>query len=89
MFDTLLVATDGSKAAEKAVDWAVDFAKRHDSRLIVLNVTPEERVRLESEEPNPPEVDVLVEDAGRPRLGRGPGPGGEAGDSGGRELRTR
>jgi nucleotide-binding universal stress UspA family protein len=66
MFETLLVATDGSKAAEKAVTWAVEFAKRHDSKLIVLNVTPEERVRLASAEPNPPDVDhiISVEDAG-------------------------
>ena len=40
MFETLLVATDGSKAAEKAVTWAVEFAKRHDSKLVILNVTP-------------------------------------------------
>ena len=41
MFETLLVATDGSIASEKAVAWAVELAKRHDSRLIVLNVTPD------------------------------------------------
>lgn len=65
MFDTLLVATDGSKAAEKAVVWAVEFAKRHDSKLVVLNVTPDKRVRLESQEPNaPPAGDVSPEDAG-------------------------
>ena len=65
MFETLLVATDGSHAAEKAVEWAVEFAKRHDSRLIVLNVTPGERVRLTHSEPNPPpEGDVSPEDAG-------------------------
>ena len=63
-FDTLVVASDGSKAAETAVEWAVEFAKWHDSRLIVLNVTPEERVRLERAEPNPPDVDISVEDAG-------------------------
>ena len=27
MFETLLVATDGSQAAEKAVDYAVEFAQ--------------------------------------------------------------
>ena len=65
MFETLLVATDGSKAAEKAVIWAVEFAKRHDSKLVILNVTPEARVRLTRVEPNaPPEGDVSPEDAG-------------------------
>jgi len=65
VFETLLVATDGSKAAEKAVVWAVEFAKRHDSKLVVLNVTPDKRVRLEAQEPNaPPAGDVSPEDAG-------------------------
>lgn len=65
MFETLLVATDGSKAADKAVAWAVDFAKRHDSKLVVLNVTPEARVKLRQGEPDaPPEGDVSPEDAG-------------------------
>jgi nucleotide-binding universal stress UspA family protein len=64
VFDTLLVATDGSRAAEKAVSYAVDFAKRHDSRLIICNVTSERLVRLHSSEPNPPDVDISLEDAG-------------------------
>ncbi len=65
MFETLLVATDGSIAAEKAVTWAVDFAKRHDSKLVVLNVTPDKRVRLQDQEPNaPPAGDVSPADAG-------------------------
>ena len=65
MFGTLLAATDGSHASEKAVAWAVELAKHHDSRLIVLNVTPEDRVRLQHAEPNaPPEGDVSPADAG-------------------------
>jgi nucleotide-binding universal stress UspA family protein len=65
VFETLLVATDGSKAAQKAVVWAVEFAKRHDSRLIICNVTPEARTKLRRAEPNPPpEGDVSPEDAG-------------------------
>ena len=65
MFETLLVATDGSKAAEKAVAWAVEFAKRHDSKLIVLNVTPDARVKLVHGEPDaPPAGDVSPQDAG-------------------------
>jgi nucleotide-binding universal stress UspA family protein len=46
------------------VTWAVELAKHRDSRLIILNVTPEERVRLAHAEPSPPDVDVSVEDAG-------------------------
>ena len=64
MFETLLVATDGSHAAQKAVAYAVEFAKRHDSRLIICTVTSERMVRLQSAEPNPPDVDISLEDAG-------------------------
>lgn len=63
MFETLLVATDGSHAAQRAVAYAVDFAKRHDSRLIICTVTSERLVRLQSAEPNPPDVDISLEDA--------------------------
>ncbi len=63
MFETLLVATDGSHAAQQAVAYAVDFAKRHDSRLIICTVTSERLVRLQSAEPNPPDVDISLEDA--------------------------
>ena len=65
MFETLVVATDGSKAAEKAVVWAVELAKTHSSRLIVLNVTPDQRVKLAQQEPDaPPAGDVSYFDAG-------------------------
>ena len=66
MFESLLVATDGSKAAEKAVDYAVEVAKRHDSRLVICTVTSERRVRLETAEPNPPNVDanISIDEAG-------------------------
>ena len=64
MFDTLLVATDGSHASEKAVEYAVAFAKRHDSRLVICTVTSERLVRLESAEPNPPDVDISLKGAG-------------------------
>ena len=53
MFETLLVATDGSHAAQKAVEYAVEFAKRHDSRLIICTVTSEKLVRLKAAEPEP------------------------------------
>jgi nucleotide-binding universal stress UspA family protein len=66
VFETLLVATDGSHAAEKAVAYAVEFAKRHDSRLVICTVTSERMVRLEHAEPDPPAVDanISVDDAG-------------------------
>jgi nucleotide-binding universal stress UspA family protein len=64
VFETLLVATDGSKVAEKAVAWAVEFAKRHDSRLVICTVTSERLVRLHRAEPEPPNVDISLEDAG-------------------------
>jgi nucleotide-binding universal stress UspA family protein len=65
MFETLLVATDGSKAAEKAVAFAVEFAKRHDSRLVICTVTTERVTRLEGAEPDPPPIDAnTVEVAG-------------------------
>jgi nucleotide-binding universal stress UspA family protein len=64
VFETLLVATDGSHAAQKAVEYAVEFARRHDSRLIICTVTSERMVRLQSAEPNPPDVDISLEDAG-------------------------
>lgn len=39
MSETILVGTDGSRAAEKAVAWAPEFAKRHDSKLVICFVT--------------------------------------------------
>jgi len=64
VFETLMVATDGSHAAEKAVEYAVAFAKDRDSRLIICTVTSERMVRLQSSEPNPPDVDISLQDAG-------------------------
>jgi len=64
VFETLMVATDGSYAAEKAVEYAVAFAKDRDSRLIICTVTSERMVRLQSSEPNPPDVDISLQDAG-------------------------
>lgn len=64
MFETLMVATDGSHAAEKAVEYAVAFAKDRDSRLIICTVTSEKMVRLQSAEPDAPDVDISLQDAG-------------------------
>jgi len=64
VFENLLVATDGSHASEKAVAFAVELAKRHDSRLIICTVTSQKLVRLQRAEPDPPDVDISLEDAG-------------------------
>jgi nucleotide-binding universal stress UspA family protein len=34
----ILVATDGSETADRAVDYAANLAKRHDAGLLVVNV---------------------------------------------------
>jgi nucleotide-binding universal stress UspA family protein len=59
MFETILVATDGSHSAEKAVDFAVEFAKRHGSKLGICTVTREKLASIDRDpgEPNPPDVD--------------------------------
>jgi nucleotide-binding universal stress UspA family protein len=59
MFETILVATDGSHSAEKAVDFAVEFAKRHGSKLVICTVTSERLATIDRTpgEPNPPDVD--------------------------------
>jgi len=38
MFKTILVATDGSEHADKAVDLACDLAAKYDARLLALHV---------------------------------------------------
>ena len=59
MFETILVATDGSHAAEKAVDFAVEFTKRHNSKLVMCTVTRERLAKIPREgEPNPVPVDT-------------------------------
>jgi nucleotide-binding universal stress UspA family protein len=43
MFKHILIPTDGSKLAEKAVKHAIDFAKQTGARLSALHVTPQYR----------------------------------------------
>lgn len=59
MFEKIVVATDGSHSAEKAVEFAVAFAKRHGSRLYICTVTRERLASIprDAGEPNPPDVD--------------------------------
>ncbi|MEM3642092.1 MAG: universal stress protein [Candidatus Bathyarchaeia archaeon] len=49
MFKKILVATDGSKHAEKAVNYAIALAEAFGSELIILSVV--ERTQLERLEP--------------------------------------
>ena len=42
MFETILVATDGSDHAQKAVQTAVDLASRYGSKLVVAHVLSEQ-----------------------------------------------
>jgi len=59
VFETILVATDGSHPAERAVEFAAEFAKRHDSKLVICTVTRERLAKVSrGGEPNPEPVDT-------------------------------
>ena len=70
MLKTVLVATDGSDHADKAVDWGVELAAKHDARLLLIYVAPQREV--------PPdlrrlaEVEHIVEPGGVQRLSTDP-----------------
>lgn len=53
MLKTILVAADGSDHAEKAVDWAIELALRHEARLVLIFVAPHREV--------PPELRRMAE----------------------------
>ncbi|MFB6173650.1 MAG: universal stress protein [Halobacteriales archaeon] len=38
MFETVVVATDGSESVERAVDWALDIAERFEAEVNALSV---------------------------------------------------
>jgi len=44
MFETVVVATDGSESAERAVDVALDLADRFDAAVHALNVVDESEI---------------------------------------------
>ena len=58
MFDTILVAVDGSKPAEKAVELAARIAKADGDAIVVVHVTE----RLPYREVQPPPEGHLEED---------------------------
>jgi nucleotide-binding universal stress UspA family protein len=53
MLKTILVAADGSDHADKAVDWAIELAAKHDTRLLLIYVAPHREV--------PPDLRRLAE----------------------------
>lgn len=51
MLTRIAVGTDGTPTAEKAVEWAIDLAKRYDARLVVISSyqpVTEDRLRREA-----------------------------------------
>jgi nucleotide-binding universal stress UspA family protein len=53
MLETILVAADGSDHADKAIDWAIELATRHDAKLVPIFVAPHREV--------PPELRRMAE----------------------------
>ena len=64
MFDTILVAVDGSKPAEKAVELAARIAKADGDEIVVVHVTE----RLPARDVQPPPEGHLEEDRGAIQL---------------------
>jgi nucleotide-binding universal stress UspA family protein len=75
MLSNVAVGTDGSDTAAKAVDFAIDMAKRYDARLTVISsYRPVSESRLKSEQRDAPDeiqwsinptedVDAILSDA--------------------------
>jgi nucleotide-binding universal stress UspA family protein len=56
VIDTVAVGTDGTDTAEKAVDFAIDLAKRYEARLVVISAyRPVSESRLKAEQKDAPE----------------------------------
>jgi nucleotide-binding universal stress UspA family protein len=64
MFDTILLAVDGSKPAEKAVELAARIAKADGDEIVVVHVTE----RLPARDVQPPPEGHLEEDRGAIQL---------------------
>jgi nucleotide-binding universal stress UspA family protein len=57
VFETILVATDGSRAADQAVDWAAELAKGQGATLLICMATNQQLTT-----PSGPEPDHVAED---------------------------
>ncbi|MGH6900632.1 MAG: universal stress protein [Geminicoccaceae bacterium] len=66
MLETILVATDGSDHADKAVDWAIELAAKYDARLLLIYVAPHRDVPPELR--RMAEVEHIVEPGGAETL---------------------
>jgi nucleotide-binding universal stress UspA family protein len=56
VINTVAVGTDGTDTAEKAVDFAIDLAKRYEARLVVISAyRPVSESRLKAEQKDAPE----------------------------------
>ena len=56
MLSTIAVGTDGTDTAARAVDFAIDMAKRYDARLVAISAyRPVSESRLRSEQKDAPE----------------------------------
>ena len=56
MLSTVAVGTDGSDTADKAVDFAIDLARRFEARLVVISsYRPVSETRLKQEQMDAPE----------------------------------
>jgi nucleotide-binding universal stress UspA family protein len=56
MLSTVAVGTDGTDTASKAVEFAIDLAKRYDARLVAISAyRPVSEARLKSEQKDAPE----------------------------------
>jgi len=56
MLSTVAVGTDGSDSATKAVDFAIDLARRYDARLVLISsYRPVSESRIKQEQRDAPE----------------------------------
>jgi nucleotide-binding universal stress UspA family protein len=56
MLSTVAVGTDGTDTAAKAVEFAIDLAKRYDARLVAISAyRPVSEARLKAEQKDAPE----------------------------------
>lgn len=62
MYDRILVPTDGSEAADSAVDHATDLARQYDAELHALSVVDTRDLRFGAPAASPNEVEAAMEE---------------------------